>query len=68
MVAHPPGEEFSGEIHYELALRQPSVPEALRIFDSFGYPVDWTPRTLRSYIYIADLSMDRFSRRPESSC
>ena len=62
MVAHPPGEEYSGEIHYELAFRQPSITEGLRTFERFGYPVDWTPRVLRSYIYISDLSMDSVTK------
>jgi hypothetical protein len=44
VVAHPPGEEYSGAIHYVPPLRQPSSVETLRIFDSLGYPVGWTPR------------------------
>jgi hypothetical protein len=60
VVAHPPGEIYTGEIHYVLGTRKLSAKEVLEIFHEAGYPVDWEPRLMKMYSISAELSMDRF--------
>jgi hypothetical protein len=60
VVAHPPGEIYTGEIHYVLSTRKFSAKEVLEIFHEAGYPVDWEPRLIKRFIIYSELSMDRF--------
>lgn len=49
VIAHPPAEAYSGDIHYVLSVRTQSAAQVLGIFRDAGYPVDQEPRIVRGY-------------------
>jgi hypothetical protein len=59
VIAHQPGEAYSGDIHYVLGIRARSAAEVLEVFRDAGYPVDWEPRIVRGFFVGAELSLDR---------